>query len=193
MVGGGVTIGRIFLLTGLQAHAHIPSGSDITNSHSSGWCRRFFFQDIDIIRDFSRNYESAVDWDRYLRWHFAMITAPPKALKAALPNAVVKVPVWWVWPRSPEGHPKWWWIGRESPPKQAISFTFSDTLNLQFVVDLLLLKITVNAFLIEHDFYSWSFYFQHIAKILVVDDSISKGTYLSMEWALEWVGGSNEL
>ena len=30
-------------------------------------------------------------------------------------------------------------------------------------------------------------YFQRIAKILVVDDSISKGTYLSMKWPLDWV------
>ena len=100
----------------------------------------FLFQDIDIMRDFSRSHQpanyqsdqSAIDWDRY----FAMITAP-KALKAALPNAVVKVPSIGV--LESRGHRKVTpnggeWEGNAPPPKEAISFmfrniqsTFSDT------------------------------------------------------------------
>lgn len=87
----------------------------------------FFSQDIDIIRDFSRshqpaNYQSAIDWDRY----FAMITPPPKALKAALPNAVVKVPVSRVLESrghqmSPQNGGEW---EGNAPPKTGDSFMF---------------------------------------------------------------------
>lgn len=159
----------------------------------------FFGKDIDIIRDFSRshqpaNYQSAIDWDRYV----AMIFCPPKALKAALPNAVVKVPSFGV--LESRGHqmsPQMVVNGKGmTPPKQAIHSCLG-IYNLPFPIQN---KSSIRSgFAVAKDyckyisnrtyiiFYSWWFYFQHIAKILVVDDSISKGTYLSMKWPLDWV------